>query len=158
MDVVLMTKDAAVALHGPIAVSSVNGKLTAPLVQRLSDVCADHRAQYRGREISLTLTREGMLLPDAEARKLMNEMSAGPEVASVVVVVIDSTGFWAAAARGVIASLSLVTKAVPKATKTVAEALAFLAPYLKNDPDCQDIAALEKQLVAFRDQHLRFEG
>src|SRR5205823_4619990 len=151
MEIVLMQKEVAVGLHGSIAVSSINGKLTAPLIQLLSDVCADHRKKYRGREISLTLTREGMLLPDEKARKRMNEMSMGPEVAAVVVVVIDSTGFWAAAARGVIASLSLVTKAVPKATKTVGEALAFLAPYLKNDPDCHDVAALEKELIAFRD-------
>lgn len=153
-----MRKEVAVALHGSIAISSVNDRLTAPLVQLLSDVCAEHRKKYRGREISLTLTREGILLPDEGARKLMNEMSAGPEVAAVVVIVVDSTGFWAAAARGVIASLSLVTKAVPKAVKSVGEALAFLAPWLKNDPDCRDVAGLEQQLIAFRDEHLRFKS
>ena len=152
-----MRAEVAVALHGPIAISSVNGKLTAPLVQLLSDVCADHRKQYAGREISLTLTREGVLLPDDGARKLISEMNLRGDAAQHSVVVIDSTGFWAAAARGMLASLALISHAAPAAAKSIGEALKLLEPHMKGDPDCRDLAGLEAELARFRAAHIAFK-
>jgi hypothetical protein len=154
MQTLLTVPEVAVAVHGCIAVSSINGKLTAPLVQSISDVCAEHRRTYAGREISLTLTREGVLLPDDGARKLIQEMNLRGDAAQISVVVVDGSGFWAAAARGVIASLSLVSKTAPRAAKTVADALASLQPHLTDDPACRDLKALERELIAFRAEHL----
>src|SRR5262245_52535978 len=139
----------AVAMHGPIAVTSIAGRLSAPHILEFDDVFAEHRRQYAGREISLTLTREGILLPDESARKVIAELSARGESAYQVVV-IDSTGFWAAAARGMLASLFLVSSKALVATKSIAEALAHLQPYMKSDPECQDLVALERELVKFR--------
>jgi hypothetical protein len=150
----LMLPEAACALHGPIAVSSVNGRLTAPLVQQLSDACAQHRRAYAGREISFTLTREGVLLPDDGARRLINELNKKGDAATYSVVVIDGSGFWAAAARGMLASLSLVSKAAPAAHKTVREALEYVKPYMKDDVECHDLDALERDLLAFRREHI----
>ncbi|HEY4221144.1 MAG TPA: hypothetical protein VGO62_07370 [Myxococcota bacterium] len=154
MQTLLIEPEVAVAIHGSIAVSSINGKLTAPLVQKISDVCVGHRRDYAGREISLTLTREGVLLPDEGARKLIQEMNLRGDAAQVSVVVVDGGGFWAAAARGVIASMSLFSKTAPSAAKTVADALDQLRPHLENDPACRDLVALEKELVAFRQAHI----
>ena len=66
------------------------------------------------------------------------------------VVVIDGTGFWAAAMRGVLASFALVNAKAPAGSATIRGGLEHLTKYAEGD----DLVSLETDIVAFRVRHL----
>jgi hypothetical protein len=153
MDVVLRRKDVAMALVGPVAVSSIVGRLTVDGVQAMSDAAAEHRAKYAGRELSLTVAKDGIPMPDDETRAFIKQMNARSESAQVSVIVIEGNPFWAAAVRTLLASLAFVSKTAPTGALSIAEALRKLNAHAKGDPALADLAQVERDIIAFRDAH-----
>ena len=151
MDVVLMRPDVAVAVVGPLAVSSVAARLTVESVDAMLTSTAAHRALYGGgSSISLTLVKPDIPPPDETTRAHIRNVNRQPDVARTSYVVIDAQGFWAATMRGVLAGISLVSTQAPRGAPSVEVALAELANRLRG----QVLDVLARQIAAFRSQHL----
>lgn len=151
MDVVLMRPDVAVALTGPLAVSSVAARLTVESVDAMVASTKRHRALYAdGSSISLTLVKPNIPPPDEATRAHLRKINLQPGVSRTSYVVIDSAGFWAATMRGVLAGVSLVSSQAPRGAESIAAALKELAPRLSGS----DLNVLAAEITAFRARHL----
>jgi hypothetical protein len=151
MDVVLMRPDVAVAVTGPLAVSSVAARLTIESVDAIIASTAAHRVLYAdGSSISLTLIKPDVPPPDEATRAHIRRVNLSPDVARTSYVVIDGPGFWAATMRGVLAGLSLVSSQAPRGAPSVEVALAELAKRLRGF----DLDTLARQIATFRAEHL----
>jgi len=150
-----MRRDVAVAVTGPLAVSSVAARLTIESVESMIASTASHRTRYPdGSSISLTLVKPDIPPPDEGTRAHLRLVNQQPDVARTSYVVIDSPGFWAATMRGVLAGISLVSAQAPRGAGSVEAALRELAPRL-GDFDLQVLAA---EIAAFRSGHLALSG
>jgi hypothetical protein len=147
---VLWHKDVAAAIHGRLIVSSLASKLTTSMVEALFDCAADHRKQWADKSLSITVLKPNVAIPEPEARNRVKEIQTRPGAAMASVVVIDGTGFWAAAMRGVLASFALVNAKAPVGSPTVRGGLEHLEKYAEGD----ELVSLETEIVAFRVRHL----
>jgi hypothetical protein len=85
MDVVLMRPDVAVAVTGPLAVSSVAARLTIESVEAMMASTAAHRVLYAdGSSISLTLVKPDIPPPDEATRAHIRSVNLLPNVARLV--------------------------------------------------------------------------
>lgn len=151
MDVVLMRPDVAVAVSGPLAVSSVAARLTVESVDAMIASTSAHRSLYAdGSSISLTLVKPNVPPPDEVTRAHIRNVNRQPGVSRTSYVVLDAQGFWAATMRGVLAGISLVSPQAPRGAPSVEAALAELAKRLRG----QDLDVLARQIAAFRAAHL----
>jgi hypothetical protein len=147
----LADDDVAAGRIGSVSVLCVAGILTVGHVDRLVDLLEDHRARWRGRNVHLTLLRARTPLPDEKLRKRIAAVFSSEKASAVSCAVIDSDGFWAAAARGVFASLALVTRNAPHPTRSLDEALRWAQQRLPTGSP--DIIHHEAAIAAFRDAH-----
>jgi hypothetical protein len=155
MDVVLMRPDVAVAVTGPLAISSVAARLTVESVDAMVASTAAHRALYAdGSSISLTLVKPNIPPPDETTRAHLRNVNLQRDVSRTSYVVIDAPGFWAATMRGVLAGISLVSTQAPRGAASIEAALHELAPRLRG----VDLDALAVRIAAFRAQHLAHAG
>ncbi len=151
MDVVLMRPDVAVALTGPLAVTSVAARLTVERVDAMVASASYHRAIHLdGSSISLTIVKPNIPPPDEETRAHLRRINMQPGVSRTSFVVIDAPGFWAATMRGVIAGIALVSPQSPRGAASIEAALRELAPRLRG----MDLDALTADIAAFRAHHL----
>ncbi len=155
MDIVLMRRDVAVAVTGPLAVSSVAARLTIESVEAMVASTASHRTLYvDGSSISLTLVKPNVPPPDEGTRAHLRVVNQQPDVARTSYVVIDSPGFWAATMRGVLAGISLVSAQAPRGAASIEAALQELAPRLGDF----DLRVLADEIATFRSSHLALSG
>lgn len=146
-----MRPDVAVAVTGPLAVSSVAARLTVESVDAMVSATKEHRALYAdGSSISLTLVRPNIPPPDDATRAHLRKINMQPGVSRRSFVVIDAPGFWAATMRGVLAGISLVSSQSPRGAASIEAALRELAPRLRG----VDLDALAAEIAAFRNGHL----
>jgi hypothetical protein len=151
MDILLMRPDVAVAVTGPLAVSSVAARLTVESVDAMVGATTGHRALYAdGSSISLTIVKPDIPPPDEPTRAHLRKINLQPGVSRTSLVIIDAPGFWAATMRGVLAGIALVSSQSPRGAPSVDAALRQLAPRLPG----VDLAALAAELEAFRARHL----
>lgn len=147
-----MRHDVAVAVTGPLAVSSVAARLTIESVEAMVVSTEAHRTLYAdGRSISLTLVKPNIAPPDERTRAHLREVNLQRDVARTSYVVIDAPGFWAATMRGVLAGISLVSSQAPRGAASIEAALRELSPRLAGF----DLDALAREIATFRDAHLR---
>ena len=146
-----MRRDVAVAVSGPLAVSSVAARLTIENVEAMVVSTTEHRALYAdGSSISITLVKPDIPPPDEGTRAHIRLVNQQPDSARTSYVVIDSPGFWAATMRGVLAGISLVSAQAPRGAGSIEAALRELAPRLPGfDP-----TSLAREISAFRASHL----
>ena len=150
-----MRRDVAVAVTGPLAVSSVAARLTIESVEAMVISTTPHRTRYAdGSSISLTLVKPNVPPPDEGTRAHLRVVNQQPDVARTSYVVIDSPGFWAATMRGVLAGISLVSAQAPRGTASVEAALQELAPRLGDF----DLRVLADEIATFRSSHLALSG
>ena len=124
MDTLLMRPDVAVAVTGPLAVSSVAARLTIECVDAMVSATAEHRALYTdGSSISLTIVKPNIPPPDDGTRAHLRRINLRPGVSRTSIVVIDAPGFWAATMRGVLAGISLVSPQSPRGAASIEAAL-----------------------------------
>jgi hypothetical protein len=147
---ILWQKDVAAATCGKLIVSSLASKLTKSMVDALFDAAAAHRKLYFSQTVSLTVLRPNVAVPEPEARDRVKEVQQLPGAARASCVVIDGTGFWAAAMRGVLASFALVNSKAPVGAPSVRGGLEHLQKFT----DGEDLVSLETDIVAFRVRHL----
>jgi hypothetical protein len=145
----LMDADVAAGAIGPISVLCVLGTLTTDHVDRLLHAFDDQRRRWKERYVSLTLLRARAPLPDDAVRKRVGEVFAGGKSAPIAAAVIDADGFWAAAARGVLAGLSLVSRRAPHPTRTLDEALRWAQARMP--PNSPQLSVYAPAIAAFRD-------
>lgn len=151
MDVVLMRPDVAVAVTGPLAITSVAARLTVERVDAMVASTAYHRAIHLdGSSISLTIVKPNIAPPDDETRAHLRKINLQPGVSRTSFVVIDAPGFWAATMRGVLAGIALVSSQSPRGAASVEAALKEIAPRLPG----VDLPALAAEIEAFRAEHL----
>lgn len=148
-----MRPDVALACHGRLIVSSFNVKLTVAMLNDLVDAGAEHRAEYGKTALSMTVMKPNVAVPDDETRVHIRDIQMRMDGAQLSVVVLDGSGFWAAAMRGVLASMALVNRKAPTGHATVKDALARLAPELPGE----DMEAIELDITSFRTRHLGME-
>jgi hypothetical protein len=155
MDTLLMRPDVAVAVTGPLAVSSVAARLTIESVDAVVSATTSHRALYPdGSSISLTIVKPNIPPPDDETRAHLRRINLRPGVSRTSMVVIDAPGFWAATMRGVLAGISLVSPQSPRGAASIESALRELAPRLRG----LDVDDLAIEIAAFRARHLAHDG
>lgn len=147
---VLWHKDVAAATCGRLIVSSLASKLTVSMVEALFDSAAEHRKQWHSKSLSLTVLKPNVAVPEPAARDRVKEIQLRPGAAVASVVVIDGTGFWAAAMRGVLASFALVNAKAPIGSPTVRGGLEHLQKFAEGD----ELVSLETEIVAFRVRHI----
>lgn len=150
LEQLLWRPDVAAACCGRLIVSSLAAKLTVEMIDALYDCAVEHRKQWDGKSISLTVMKPRVAAPERDAREHVKVVQARPGGAIASVVVIDGTGFWAAAMRGVLASLALVSSRAPVGAATVRSGLELLQKHAEGD----DLLALETDIVAFRVRHI----
>lgn len=151
MEVVLSRPDVAVALDGPLAISSLAAQLTVEAVDAIFAAGAEHRARYDGgRSISITLVKPNVAVPDEATRAHIRQTNLRSDVAKTSFVVIDAPGFWAATMRGIVAGISLVSSQAPRGAASVREVLVQVEHRLGG----RDIDALEREILAFRAKHV----
>ena len=149
VETVLMDADVAAGKIGCMSVLCISGVLTTDHIDRLHHAFDEHRALWKDRYVSLTLLRPRAPLPDDVVRKRIGEVFAGGRSASIACAVIDADGFWAAAARGVLAGLALVSRRAPFPTRSLDEALRWAQQRLP--PGSPDVVAYAPAIAAFRD-------
>lgn len=151
MEIVLMRRDVAVAVTGPLAISSVAARLTVESVEAMVVSTTSHRTLYAdGSSISLTLVKPNIPPPDEGTRAHIRLINQQPDSARTSYVVLDSPGFWAATMRGVLAGISLVSAQAPRGAASIEDALRELAPRLPG----YDLTSLAREISAFRANHL----
>lgn len=151
MDVVLERPDVAVAVDGPLAISSLAAQLTVEAVDAMFDATTVHRGRYRGGgSISITLVKPNVPTPDEATRAHIRRINLRPDVARTSFVVIDAPGFWAATMRGIVAGISLVSPQAPRGASSVREVLVQVERHLVG----RDLDALEREILAFRRRHV----
>ena len=137
---------------GNICVTSLVDQLQVDDIDGLERVYAEHRRHWGRANVSLTLVKHRVPVPGPAVRARLEQMHAAGDDIPVACVVLDGEGFWAAAARGVLASIALVSKRSPHATRTVDEALRYVARQLpEGSPDVRSFAPA---IEAFWRQHL----
>lgn len=155
MDVVLMRPDVAVAVTGPLAISSVAARLTIERVDAMIASTSFHRALYAdGSSISITIVKPNIPPPDEATRAHLAVVNVQPSTSRTSYVVIDAPGFWAATMRGVLAGIALVSSQSPRGAPSIEVALRELAPRLHGI----DLDALAREIAAFRSEHLAQSG
>ncbi|MFO0683708.1 MAG: hypothetical protein U0234_16740 [Sandaracinus sp.] len=151
MDVVLERPDVAVAIDGPLAISSLAAQLTVEAVDAMFAATTVHRARHRdGGSISITLVKPNVPVPDDATRAHIRRINLRPDVARTSYVVIDAPGFWAATMRGIVAGISLVSPQAPRGAGSVREVLVQVERHLVG----RDLDALEREILAFRRRHV----
>lgn len=155
MKVLFIQKEIALAEQGSLTVLSVNAKLTVELLDKIMEASSGHMKRYGRDALSLTVIRPNVAVPGDEARAHMRAINQRPDAAATSVVVLDTGGFWAATMRGLLAGMSLASKAAPQAAASVKEALQKLGPRLDNDTGTA--AELEPWIEEFRKNHLALE-
>lgn len=151
MDVVLQRSDVAVAIDGPLAISSLAAQLTVEAVDAMFEATTVHRARYGGGgSISITLVKPNVPVPDDATRAHIRRVNLRPDVARTSYVVIDAPGFWAATMRGIVAGISLVSPQAPRGAGSVREVLVQVERRLLG----RDLDALEREILAFRRRHV----
>ncbi|MBN8616109.1 MAG: hypothetical protein J0L92_36295 [Deltaproteobacteria bacterium] len=151
MDVVLLRPDVAVAVTGPLAITSVAARLTVERVDAMVASTAYHRAIHLdGSSISLTIVKPNVPPPDDETRAHLRKINLQPGVSRTSYVVIDATGFWAATMRSVLAGIALVSSQSPRGAPSIEAALTELAPRLRG----MDLDTVARDIAAFRARHL----
>jgi hypothetical protein len=152
LSVLWMTTTAAAATVGPVAVTSIAGALTPAIVEHLFHLFDDQRARWREHYVSVVLVKARTPLPDDATRERLAELVRSGRTGAIVFVVVDADGFWAAAARGVLASLALVSRRAPTPARTIEDALASAATRLP--APVPDLVRFAPAIRAFRDRHL----
>jgi hypothetical protein len=147
---VFMDADVAAGSIGPVSVLCISGALSIDHIGRLHHAFDDQRTRWRERYVSLTLLRPRAPLPDEAVRKRVGEVFAAGKSASIACAVVDADGFWAAAARGVLAGLSLVSQRAPYPTRSLDETLQWAQQRLP--PQSPDITRYARAIAAFRDE------
>jgi hypothetical protein len=151
MEIVLHRADVAVALEGPLAISSLAAQLTIESVDAMIGATTAHRARYEGgSSISVTLVKPNVAVPDDATRAHIRRTNARRDVARTSYVVIDAPGFWAATMRGIVAGMSLVSAQAPRGAASIREVLRQVEPRLEG----RDLDALERDILAFRARHV----
>lgn len=132
---------------GAVALNLYQGTPTSDDMRRLA---AQQRELHRriGRPIGvLSLTGEGLSLPDAQARRTASELRDELQgVVAAASTVIPGSGFWVASAISLINTIALVSRA-SSPTKTFGdrrEAIDWLLSHV--DGDAASIAAGLRQL------------
>ena len=142
----------ASASIGNLCVTSLVNQLQVDDIDGLERVYADHVRRWGRANVSLTLVKHRVPLPDHATRARLERMHTVGDDIPVACVVLDGDGFWAAATRGVLASIALVSKRSPHATRTVDEALRYVARQLPaGSPDVRSFAPA---IEAFWREHL----
>lgn len=110
------------------------------------------RTRYAEEVLSLTVVRDGIVLPEAAVReaaaKLMNELA--PKTAHLVVA-IEGTGFWVSAVRGALTGIQLLA---PKARRlevvdSLDDAVSSLATHARKDKVwASQLKAAVEQVIA----------
>lgn len=135
-----------------VAPTSLAGPLSVVHLDELERVFRDHQLQWGPASLSLTIVKGHVTLPDPPARARRKAMHAKGATADVASVVIEADGFWAAAARGVLASMSLVSREARQVTRPLDEALRRGSKHLP--AEAPDVVALAPLIVGFRERHL----
>jgi hypothetical protein len=148
----MMTPAVAAASVGNIAVTSLVGQLRVEHVDELERVFATHMQRWGTATVSITMVKGRVPLPDAETRARLQAMHAAGGTAENACVVLEGDGFWAAAARGVLASMALVSRKAPHATRTLDEALRWAAKRVPSD--APDVLAAAPAIAGFHERHL----
>ena len=151
--VILMTTPAVLAATvGNVAVTSLAGQLRVEHVDELERVFQAHQQRWGNANLSLTLLKGHVPLPDAATRARLQTMHAAGNTAEVACVVVDAEGFWAAAARGVLAGIALVSRKAPHAARTLDEALQWAVTHLP--AGAPDVRAAAPAIAQLRQQHI----
>lgn len=136
---------------GPLALISIAGAVNPGLFQDAFRSLAPHRARWASGYGALYLFRAGVPLPDEATRKAVKELLGSGRTTSHACAVLDFAGFWAAAARGVLAGFALVSPRAPTVARSVDEALAWAEQRLPADgPPIRDLGPA---IVRFRARH-----
>jgi hypothetical protein len=137
---------------GNICVTSLIDQLQVEDVNCLERVFAEHRRQWGPANVSLTLVKHRVPIPGPATRARLEAMHTDSDDVPVACVVLDGDGFWAAASRGVLASIALVSKRSPHAVRTVGEALVWVARRLP--AGAPDVRTFAPEIEEFWRQHL----
>jgi hypothetical protein len=135
---------------GPLALISIAGAVSPEAFEAAFHALAPLRAN-RPQYVTLYLFRPRVPLPDDATRRKVRELLASGQTAAHACAVLDAEGFWVAAARGVLASLALVTPRAPMAVRSLDEALAWAQTRLGAGADV--VTGLGPLVAAFRAQH-----
>jgi hypothetical protein len=142
----------AAASVGNVAVTSLAGQVSLEHIDELLRAFGPHRDEWGPKTVSITLLRGHVPLPDAKTRARLKALHAAGDTPELACVVVEADGFWAAAARGVLASLALVSRKAPHATRTLDEALRWASKRLP--PGAPDVLAAAPAIARFRELHL----
>jgi hypothetical protein len=151
--VILMTTPAVMAASvGNVAVTSLAGQLSIEHLDELERVFREHQQRWGSANLSLTLVKGHVPLPDAATRARLQAMHTSGTTADVACVVVDADGFWAAAARGVLAGIALVSRKAPHAARTLDEALQWAVTHLP--AGAPDVRAAAPAIAQLRQRHI----
>lgn len=148
--------DLAAATAGRVGLCSLAAPLTIERIDELLTIFGDHQARFGADQISITFIKPNIALPSDDIRSRVRELHASVFAAGTSCVICDADGFWAAAMRGILASLNLITRKAPRGTRTIDEALAFVT--IKTPSLEAERGALAEAMERFRSEHLAMGG
>ncbi len=142
------------AAHGNVLIAHWTAQGTGPLIAAFAEAFAAFVPQHPEGISNINLIAAGLPLADAEAREALGAlMKVHESTVACVGTVLDGTGFWASATRGLIMSLQLMA---PKsfATRTCAsdaEVISWIVkPHARRTGVELDPKALEHAIAEIR--------
>jgi hypothetical protein len=142
--------DIAAGRVGPFTVVCIAGVLTAAHVDQLDVIFEADRVRWRSSHVNLVFLRDRAPLPDDEVRRRVAAVFSRADAPSISCAIIDGDGFWAAAARGVFAGLSFLSRRSPHPMRSLDEALAYAQKRLP--ASAFELRPYAPALLAFRDR------
>ena len=140
----------AAATTGPLAIISVAGAVTPDGLDQIFRALAAHRSS-QGDYATMYLFRARVPLPDDATRRKVRELLGTGRTAAHACAVLDSDGFWTAAARGVLAGFALVHPRAPAAVRSIDEGLSWIQSRL--GARGAGLSGLGPAIAAFRARH-----
>ncbi len=140
----------AAATAGPVAIISIAGAVSPDDFERVFRALAAHRGVH-GEYATMYLFRPHVPLPDDATRRKVRELLGTGRTAAHACAVLDSDGFWTAAARGVLAGFALVNPRAPAPVRSIDEGLWWVQSRL--GARAAALSGLGPAIAAFRARH-----